>query len=432
MSAKNSCYATVKQEGPRKCPIMGEGDLNTKNAHQYDDYCNCYFDVKDIPEDKQVHKVIAGICDQQMKDHISTNHAHIITLTFPKFLKELRDNWLNKNWEATMRVQLLHMVQGQDQPFRDYVITLLAQNSLLMGTTSHLSNAKLHHQLEAGLELHLSQKIESNTVIAALNTNDFTGWNIEVKHVDDALCVETLHFEEIAVCNHNRSQHDYQIQNTIIYNHKNPSNNTTSFTHLPKLTDNEQTLLMDNHGCLKCHHLFEYHVLKDCTKDWPNATTYCTITAADVAAAGKAGKIRKNISAAMMSVTNPITSSSTVAAIISPNPVTYVATNMQSVIADDPDYSDSDDSNRVCVHCSSPCTAVVSSTKIPTSTVKQIGEKVGTALFFEPYLWWHCSMDVSDFMPQTINALIDPGSHADLVNTLLLCCHLLHKPKIIE
>ena len=46
-------------------------------------------------------------------------------------------------------------------------------------------------------------------------------------------------------------------------------------------------------------------------------------------------------------------------------------------------------------------------------------------------------MDVSDFMLQTINALIDPGSHTvlihtDLVNTLLLCCRLLHKPEIIE
>ena len=125
------------------------------------------------------------------------------------------------------------------------------------------------------------------------------------------------------------------------------------------------------------------------------------------------------------------------AAIVSPNPVAYVATNMQSVIADDPDYSDSDDSNWAHVHCSSPCTTVVSSTKIPASTVKQIGEKVGPAPFFEPHLWWHCSTDVSDFMLQTINALIDPGSHAvlicaDLVDTLLLHCRLLHKPKIIE
>ena len=64
MSNKNSCYATVKQEGPGKCPIIGEGDLNAKNSRQYDNYCNGYFDVKDIPVDKQVCKVIVGIRDQ--------------------------------------------------------------------------------------------------------------------------------------------------------------------------------------------------------------------------------------------------------------------------------------------------------------------------------------------------------------------------------
>ena len=127
---------------------------------------------------------------------------------------------------------------------------------------------------------------------------------------------------------------------------------------------------MDNHDCLKCHCLFEYHVSKDCTNNWPNTATYHTITATDVATASKAGKIRKNISVAMTSITNPITSSSTVAAILSPNPVAYIATNMQSVIAEDPDYSNLDDSNQVHVHCSSPCTAVVSSTKVPALTVK--------------------------------------------------------------
>ena len=97
------------------------------------------------------------------------------------------------------------MVQGWDQPFQDYVVMLLAQNSLLMGTTSHLSNAKLHHQLEAGLELHLAQKIESDTVIAALDVDDFTDWNIEVKCVNDALHAETLHFKEITARNHDGS-----------------------------------------------------------------------------------------------------------------------------------------------------------------------------------------------------------------------------------
>ena len=85
------------------------------------------------------------------------------------------------------------------------MVALLAQNSLLMGTTSHLSNAKLRHQLEAGLELRLSQKIENDTVIAVLDADDFTNWNVEVKRIDDALRAETVHFEEIATRNRERS-----------------------------------------------------------------------------------------------------------------------------------------------------------------------------------------------------------------------------------
>ena len=117
----------------------------------------------------------------------------------------LADNWLNNNWEAIMCIQLLHMVQGCDQLFQDYMVALLMQNSLLMGTTSHLSNEKLCHQLEAGLELHLSQKIKNDTVIATLDADDFTDWSVEVKHIDDALCAEMVHFIEIATCNHERS-----------------------------------------------------------------------------------------------------------------------------------------------------------------------------------------------------------------------------------
>ena len=123
------------------------------------------------------------------------------------------------------------MVQGCDQPFCDYLITLLAQNFLLMG------------RLKANLELHLSQKVENDTVIAALNADDFTNLNVEVKCVNDALCAETVHFEEIAAHNQDRSWHNHQNQNVDPFYHKNSLSSTASstilFTHLPKLSDIE-------------------------------------------------------------------------------------------------------------------------------------------------------------------------------------------------
>ena len=154
---------------------------------------------------------------------------------------------------------------------------------------------------------------------------------------------------------------------------------------------------MDNHSCLKCHRLFTYHVSKECPNDWPNMVTYHTITAADVTATAKASRIKRNISAAIVSGDNTTTASSSV--VIAPHPVAYVAANMQSVIDGDDDYTDSDNSTTISPCCPPLCAAVVSNVKIPSSTVKQIEKKVGPAPFFEPHLWWHCSTKASDFLP---------------------------------
>ena len=129
--------------------------------------------------------------------------------------------------------------------------------------------------------------------------------------------------------------------------------------------------------------------------------------------------------------------SSTIAAMVASNPVTYVAANMQSVIDDDTDYSDSEDSNEASDCSQLLCAVMSSNTEILGSATQQVKWKVGAVPFFEPHLWWCCLTGASDFLPQTINALINPGSrtvliHEDLVNTLLLCHCTLHKHKTIE
>ena len=333
-----------------------------------------------------------------------------------------------------MCIQLLHMVQGCDQPFQDYMVALLAQNSLLMGMTSHLSNAKLHHQLEVGLELHLSQKIENDTVIAALDADNFMDWSVKVKHVNDALHTETVHFEGITTHNCERSRckqltlNNHDPARKILNNNNTTATSSALFAWLPKLTNNEHTLLMDNHGCLKCHCVFAYHVLKDCPNDWPNTMTYCPVTAA-----GKAGKVRKGSAAAVMS--GGVGPSLAVADVLTSHLVAYVTSNMQSIIDNNADYRDSNDSIKVSSHHPPLCTAMIFELEIPVSTSQHVKKRTGPIPFFEPHLWWWCLTSASDFLPQTLNALIDPGSHAvliceDLINSLLLCHQTLHKPEI--
>ena len=96
------------------------------------------------------------------------------------------------------------MVQGCNQPFCVILSPCLLRIPFSW-VICHISNAQLHHQLEAVLELCLFQKVESDTIIAALHADNFTDWSVEVTHVDDALCAETLHFKEIAAHNPDRS-----------------------------------------------------------------------------------------------------------------------------------------------------------------------------------------------------------------------------------
>ena len=192
---------------------------------------------------------------------------------------------------------------------------------------------------------------------------------------------------------------------------------------------------MDDHGCLKCCRVFAYHVSKDCPNDWPNPTTICPVTAANIMAAGKARKVRKgNTTAVMSGGAGP---SSAVAAVVISHPVAYVASNIQSIINDDAEYSDSNDSVKVSNHHPPLCTAMVSELEILGSTAQQVEKRTGPIPFFEPHLWWQCSTVASDFLPQTLNTLIDQGSHIvliceDLVDSLLLHCRSMHKPEIIE
>ena len=115
----------------------------------------------------------------------------------------------------------------------------------------------------------------------------------------------------------------------------------------------------------------------------------------------------------------------------------YIAANIQSIIDDDTNHSDSDDSSKVSDHYQSLCTVMISKAEIPVSASQQVKRKAGLAPFFKPHHWWCCLTVASNILPQMINALIDPGSHKvlihkDLVNTLLLHHQTLHKPKMIE
>jgi hypothetical protein len=147
--ASNLTY--VEQSVPSKVPLLHPGDISPIVMREYEDACTGYFDHKSIAEDKQVRMIAAGLKDMRIHDWFSADHACLCSLTFLDFLVEFRRNYLEDDWEETMHRELLSMMQGSAS-FWEFAVSVQAKNSLLTGTSSHLEEDKLHHQLEATME----------------------------------------------------------------------------------------------------------------------------------------------------------------------------------------------------------------------------------------------------------------------------------------
>jgi hypothetical protein len=112
MAPRSNKFTTVEQDAPNKVPILLAGDLNAAVMCDYTECCEGYFENKNVPAERQVHKILARIKDSRYRDWISTDHAHIQSLTFPVFIAEFKKNYLNDKWESKTHRELLAMVQG--------------------------------------------------------------------------------------------------------------------------------------------------------------------------------------------------------------------------------------------------------------------------------------------------------------------------------
>jgi hypothetical protein len=92
---KNVAY--VKQDSSSKPPMLHCGNIMLEIMHDFKDCCMGYFKTKDITADKQVYKILASFCNTHIKDWVSTNHACLVTKTFPEFMKEFYAAYLNED-----------------------------------------------------------------------------------------------------------------------------------------------------------------------------------------------------------------------------------------------------------------------------------------------------------------------------------------------
>ena len=80
------------------------GDITPSVMHMYENACNGYFDTKDVPEEKQVRRVLAGLRDTHIQDWVSIHRERLLAMTFSEFMVEFKLAYLPKDWEEIMRI----------------------------------------------------------------------------------------------------------------------------------------------------------------------------------------------------------------------------------------------------------------------------------------------------------------------------------------
>jgi hypothetical protein len=83
-------FTTIEQDTPSKVPMLHLGDISPAVMRKFKNACHGYFKSKEISEDKQVRKILAGICDNHIQEWLTIDHEHYLALNFTEFMINFR------------------------------------------------------------------------------------------------------------------------------------------------------------------------------------------------------------------------------------------------------------------------------------------------------------------------------------------------------
>ncbi|KAJ6490459.1 hypothetical protein DFH09DRAFT_947820, partial [Mycena vulgaris] len=380
----DSKYAYVEKHAA-KLPTFHKGELTPLVIDDMELACTNYFNAKDVAAEKQVVTILGCFMDPHFTNWVrpSATRARLIALTFPEFMKEFKEKFLDDDWETLVRSDVMSMRQADDQTFDQFATSLISHTSLL-ADTAPIGDVQTRHQLEAGMaddlrficmrndklkELIAKPTSTLDQYIRAVNRLDEERRrNLDVQH---RLIAEANKENKRKVRESDNDDRAPKRRETKSGKSTSTSSSSTN-PYPPKLTDSERELLKDNEGCNRCRKPFAGHRFAECP-DPMTADNHFVVTERLVADARKARKGKSSSSGSAPST------KSAVAAVMPP-------------ITGDSDTSGSVESDLSDVSNASPPHSI-------------------------PHLVWPCLLDgASDSFPLPVDALIDDGCHLVLVN----------------
>ncbi|KAG2073366.1 hypothetical protein BDR04DRAFT_1116284 [Suillus decipiens] len=231
----------VEQVSASKSPFLTTGQISPEGLCAWEMGCAQLFLHKEVKDDEKVKKVAWDFMDKV--------HTH----------------WLPTDWVEIIQCKLLATVQGQCT-FTKWAIEIQSQNTLLCGTTSHLTDVHILYHLESHMNVDLAADCCTEKKEA----------------VNSAICTE----HACITVTYKRPEGCEKLEWHTVTKPNNPTSSrpTKDFVRLPQLTEKERQLLHDNEGCYKCQEPFTGHTSSNCTKGFSDGATYKPVTAASIAA----------------------------------------------------------------------------------------------------------------------------------------------------
>lgn len=422
--------AVVEHIHQSKSPILLAGEIDPAVMRTFELGCLDFFDCKEIKEGDQVRKILGCFRDTRIRDWINGDRNRLLTLSFADFMTELRANYLDPDWEPTVRRRILAATLKQNQSFWDWFSHMQSLNSLLANTPSHFSDASLREKLEAGLDPELTRRCNANKVDKILVLRP---WALEVKRHDENRRADLKRAREVTEEVFNRREDNGKRRRG-----NNTSNNTSNAANfaanpgaataaaivgtiqrLAALTDAEREQLDNNNGCRKCRRLNVYHISKNCPNGFPDAATYT-------------GLINHPLHPPPPTMNNVpnTTGTTTTAPTAGPSSGASASRNRNQTrpVAAVGSWAD---------ETAATFPAASSALGDGSDTEDEYNENV-SAPFRSPHLWWKaCISGPNTTVPVTVPMLLDNGAHVvlihtDLVTKLGLRRRLLPEPETID
>ncbi|KAH8799248.1 hypothetical protein DL96DRAFT_875324 [Flagelloscypha sp. PMI_526] len=212
-------------------------------------------------------------------------------MSLPEFAAAFRARWLPTHWHQDIALEIRSSQVKPGEKISEYVDRIMDMNTILVDTTSHLSDVDLRNLLEAAM-LKSSQTFKTAyRDVKAKDVVPFQDWLEAVSTAEDDANERQQAFLEYAAENRRQARATRPLASPTRARAPSSSRpNRPTSNRLPQLKEEERTLLYDHQGCLKCRQFYVGHISRDCPNDYPSGSTYKTLTLADALRAKPSGR----------------------------------------------------------------------------------------------------------------------------------------------